>query len=260
MSQQLDAQGEAHEALGTAVASYGQRVLIDPHTLGNLVADLLPDLPRERSLLVAGAEADVAAEMKQHVEDQRIDPDTAVQLVARSLSERRAIDPTAGLWVVSEYAHGPGIPDPAVHRRRRGDGPPGSGRAVPAAGRAGHAPGRRRRGRTPCRRPPRYRPSRPGPRPGRRRRARSPGPPTAGGRRGFPLPGRCRSGPRASSGSHRSRSSPGLRQARRRSRGRPPGRRRSPGHRPGRRPGSPGPRSSRLPVPPRARGRGESSG
>jgi hypothetical protein len=104
MSQQLDVQGEAHEALGTAVASYGQRVLIDPHTLGNLVADLLPDLPRERSLLVAGAEAGVAAEMKQHVEEQRIDPDTAVQLVARSLSERRAIDTTAGIWVVSEYA------------------------------------------------------------------------------------------------------------------------------------------------------------
>jgi hypothetical protein len=46
--------GEAHEALGTAVASYGQRVLSDPHALGNLVADLLPDLPRERSLLVTG--------------------------------------------------------------------------------------------------------------------------------------------------------------------------------------------------------------
>jgi hypothetical protein len=104
MSQQLDTQGEAHEALGTAVASYGQRVLSDPHTLGNLVADLLPDLPRERSLLVTGAEAGIAGEMRQHVEEQHIDPDTAVQLVARALSERRAIDPAAGLWVASEYA------------------------------------------------------------------------------------------------------------------------------------------------------------
>ena len=101
---QLDAQGEAREALGTAVASYGQRVLNDPHTLGNLVADLLPDLPRERSLLVTGAEAGIAAEMRQHVEEQHIDPDTAVQLVARALSDRRAIDPAAGLWVASEYA------------------------------------------------------------------------------------------------------------------------------------------------------------
>jgi hypothetical protein len=104
MSQQLDTQGEAHEALGTAVASYGQRVLSDPHTLGNLVADLLPDLPRERSLLVTGAEAGIAGEMRQHVEEQHIDPDTAVQLVATALSERRAIDPAAGLWVATEYA------------------------------------------------------------------------------------------------------------------------------------------------------------
>jgi len=101
---QLDAQGEAHEALGTAVASYGQRVLSDPHALGNLVADLLPDLPRERSLLVTGAEADIAAEMREHVERHHLDPDTAVQLVASALSERRSISLAAGLWVASEYA------------------------------------------------------------------------------------------------------------------------------------------------------------
>ena len=104
MSQQLDAQGEARDALGTAVSSYGQRVLSDPHILGNLVTDLLPDLPRERSLLVTGAEAGIAAEMTQHVEEQHIDPDTAVQLVARALSERRGIDPAASMWVASEYA------------------------------------------------------------------------------------------------------------------------------------------------------------
>jgi hypothetical protein len=132
MSQQLDAQGEAHQALGTAVASYGPRVLSDPHTLGNLVADLLPDLPRERSLLVTGAEADVAAEMRQHVEDQHIDPDTAVQLVARTLSERRAIDPAAGLWVAAEYARALGYQiqprTPAVP-----SGPPPASPAAPAA-------------------------------------------------------------------------------------------------------------------------------
>jgi hypothetical protein len=104
MSQQLDTQGEAHDALGSAVNSYGQRVLNDPHILGNLVTDLLPDLPRERNLLVAGAEAGVAADITQHVEEQHIDPDTAVQLAARTLSERRAIDPAASMWVASEYA------------------------------------------------------------------------------------------------------------------------------------------------------------
>ena len=122
MSQQLDTQGEAHEALGTAVASYGQRVLSDPHTLGNLVADLLPDLPRERSLLVTGAEAGIAGEMRQHVEEQHIDPDTAVQLVARALSERRAIDPAAGMWVASEYAQALGY----QVRPHTADVPPGA--------------------------------------------------------------------------------------------------------------------------------------
>jgi hypothetical protein len=122
--QQLDAQGEAREALRTAVASYGQRVLNDPHILGNLVADLLPDLPRERSLLTAGAEAGIAAEMMRYVHNQHIDPDTAVQLAARTLAERRAIDPAASMWVASEYARAlgfqvtpysqalqPGVPD-----------------------------------------------------------------------------------------------------------------------------------------------------
>src|ERR1700749_2314005 len=119
---QLDAQGEAHEALGTAVASYGQRVLNDPHTLGNLVADLLPDLPRERSLLVTGAEADIAAEMREHVERHHIDPDTAVQLVGSALSERRSISLAAGLGVASGYAQALGYqarpyPSPAPPQR-----------------------------------------------------------------------------------------------------------------------------------------------
>jgi hypothetical protein len=104
MSQPLDTQGEAHDALGAAVNSYGQRVLNDAPILGNLVTDLLPDLPRERNLLVTGAEAGVAADITQHVEEQHIDPDTAVQLVARTLSERRSIDPAASMWVTTEYA------------------------------------------------------------------------------------------------------------------------------------------------------------
>jgi hypothetical protein len=102
--QALDAQGEAHDALGTAVASHGRRVLSDPDMLGNFVADLLPDLPRERVLLVTAAEAGIAAEMTRCVEEQHIDPDTAVQLVARSLAERVSIDRAASTWVTWEYA------------------------------------------------------------------------------------------------------------------------------------------------------------
>src|ERR1700749_3988225 len=99
-----DVQGEVRDALNTAVDSYGKRVLNDPRVLGNLVADLLPDLPRERSLLVTAAEAGIAGEMRQHVEEQHTAPDTAVELVAGALSARGALAPAAGLWVASEYA------------------------------------------------------------------------------------------------------------------------------------------------------------
>jgi hypothetical protein len=99
-----DVQGEVRDALNTAVEGYGKRVLNDPRVLGNLVTDLLPDLPRERSLLVTGAEAGVAGELTQHVESQRMDADTAVALVARSLAESRALEPAASMWVATEYA------------------------------------------------------------------------------------------------------------------------------------------------------------
>jgi hypothetical protein len=99
-----DVQGEVRDALNTAVEGYGKRVLTDPRVLGNLVTDLLPDLPRERSLLVTGAEAGVADDLTQHVERQRMDADTAVALVARSLAESRSLEPAASMWVATEYA------------------------------------------------------------------------------------------------------------------------------------------------------------
>jgi hypothetical protein len=99
-----DVQGEVRDALSTAVDSYGKRVLNDPRVLGNLVTDLLPDLPRERSLLVAAAEAGIASELTQNVEAQHMDADTAVALAARSLAENRSLDPAASTWVATEYA------------------------------------------------------------------------------------------------------------------------------------------------------------
>jgi hypothetical protein len=104
MTEQLDTQGEAREALSSMVNDYSKRILNDPRMLGNLVTDLLPDLPRERSLLVTAAESDVAGDLTRHVEEHHLDPDTAVQLVARSLTDRRALDPAASAWVTTEYA------------------------------------------------------------------------------------------------------------------------------------------------------------
>jgi hypothetical protein len=108
--QQLDAQGEAQEALGEAIKSYGLSVLGNPRILGNFVTDMLPDLPRERSLLITAAEADVAGELTRHVEEQHVNADTAVQMVARALSERTAIDPAASIWAAIQYARALGYP------------------------------------------------------------------------------------------------------------------------------------------------------
>ena len=132
--QQLDAQGEAHEALKSAVDSFGPRVLSDPRMLGNLVTDLLPDLPRERSLLVTGAEADVAGELTQRVQEQHVNPETAVQLAASTLSERRAIDPAASMWIAAEYAQALGYPvRPGAHTppSQFGTVPPGDAPSGP---------------------------------------------------------------------------------------------------------------------------------
>jgi hypothetical protein len=124
MTEQLDNQGEARDALSSLVNDYSKRVLSDPRMLGNIVTDLLPDLPRERSLLVTAAEADVAGELTRHVEEHHLDPDTAVQLVARSLTDRRALDPAASTWVTTEYAQALG------YRVRSEAAPP----AAPPAG------------------------------------------------------------------------------------------------------------------------------
>jgi hypothetical protein len=101
---QLDTQGEAREALNSAVADFGQRVLSDARMIRSRMSDLLPDLPRERHLIVTAAEADVAGELAQQVQGRRLDPQTAIQLVSRSLSDRMSIDLPSSTWVTTEYA------------------------------------------------------------------------------------------------------------------------------------------------------------
>jgi hypothetical protein len=102
--QQLDAQGEARDALSSVVADFGPRVLSDPRMLGSRMSDLLPDSPKERQLLITAAEADVAGDLTRHVQEQHLDPNTAVQLVAGSLSDRKSINLAASTWVAAEYA------------------------------------------------------------------------------------------------------------------------------------------------------------
>ncbi len=102
--QPLDSQGEARDALSSIVADFGPRVLSDPRMLGSRMSDLLPDLPKERQLLITAAEADVAGDLTRHVQEEHLDPNTAVQLVAGSLTDRKSIDPASSMWVAAEYA------------------------------------------------------------------------------------------------------------------------------------------------------------
>ena len=106
---QLDTQGEAREALNSTVADFGQPVLSDARMMRSHLSDLLPDLPRERHLLVIAAEADVAGQLTQQVQGRRLDPETAIQMVSRSFSERTSIDLASSIWVTTEYARGSGL-------------------------------------------------------------------------------------------------------------------------------------------------------
>ncbi len=63
----LDASGEARIALENAVHDYGPQVLGNPRLLCNLFKDLMPDSPREASLLVTATEAGAVAMVDQRV-------------------------------------------------------------------------------------------------------------------------------------------------------------------------------------------------
>jgi hypothetical protein len=110
----FDAQGKAHQALVSAVSSYGPGVLSDPGVLGGLVTSQLSDSPRERGLVITAAEAGVARELTKHVEQQRRDAGTAIAMVARALSEHRFIDIADATWVATEYARALGYPVPGA--------------------------------------------------------------------------------------------------------------------------------------------------
>jgi hypothetical protein len=94
----------SQEALAQAMANFGPRVLSNVTILNNVMIDLLPDNSRERSLIVAAAEADVATRLQNQVSAQQMDPDNAVRLTAQMLAEAKSIDPAAALWVTYLYS------------------------------------------------------------------------------------------------------------------------------------------------------------
>ncbi|GEM_PF-2334052 len=145
-----DPQGRAHQALADAVNDYGPRILSEPALLRNQLSDVLPDEPREGSLLVAAVEVGAAAQLREQV--AAVGPDAAVEAVSRNMAQTRALDPAASRWAVAEIARAMGYPvsagpaaapppgeatlpwtGPAALVEPPGPPPPGAPPAVPPA-------------------------------------------------------------------------------------------------------------------------------
>jgi len=101
---------EARAALNAIVTDpeHGIAALSSAQTMSNLLKDLLPDAPREKSLLVAAAEAGLANTLRDHVA-QGMDPSTAIRLTASSFSATTPFTPDACNWVAGEIAVALGI-------------------------------------------------------------------------------------------------------------------------------------------------------
>ena len=78
-----DAQGEAQAALRAIVADprYGPAALSNAQTMTSLLKDMLPDAPRESSVLVAASEVGVAGMLQSNI-SQGMDQATASRLAA----------------------------------------------------------------------------------------------------------------------------------------------------------------------------------
>lgn len=123
-----DAQGEAQAALRTIVADprYGPAALSNAQTMTNLLKDMLPDAPRESSVLIAASEVGVAGLLQGNL-SQGMDVATASRLAAGSFENRTALTPDACSWAVGVLASAlrlddarPAAPPPAYDIPRPG--------------------------------------------------------------------------------------------------------------------------------------------
>jgi hypothetical protein len=96
-----DAQGEAQAALRAIVddSRYGPAALSNAQTMTNLLKDMLPDSPRESSVLIAASEAGVADLLRSNM-SQGMDVATASRLAAGSFENRTALTPEACRWAI----------------------------------------------------------------------------------------------------------------------------------------------------------------
>jgi hypothetical protein len=122
---------EARAALNAIVTDpqHGVAALSSGQTMSHLLKELLPDAPREKSILVAAAEAGLANTVRQYV-DHGMDPNTAIRLAAASLSSTTPFTPEACTWVANEIANALGVRYGGrwpLGRAPLGGGPPAEG-------------------------------------------------------------------------------------------------------------------------------------
>jgi hypothetical protein len=123
---------------------YGKAVLSSSQQMSSLLKDLVPDAPRETSILVAAAEADVAGSLSDHV-SQGLALPAASALTARSFENISSLTPEACTWAVGEMAVALGLassaPDTVIQRRPAGIGqPPPAAPPPPGARPAAYIP------------------------------------------------------------------------------------------------------------------------
>jgi hypothetical protein len=104
-----DPSGKAREALRSIVSDFGTRALSSPSILDNVLHDLLPDSPKQVSLILATGGSQVATTLQEHVA-QGMDADTAVRLAAAQLAEQTPYDAAGCRWVTAEFARALGYP------------------------------------------------------------------------------------------------------------------------------------------------------
>src|SRR5262249_56690644 len=109
-------QREVRDALQTIVTDpqLGVAALASAQTMSNLLKDLLPDAPRETSVLVAAAEAGLAQTLLDHV-GQGMDVATASSLAASAFAARTPFTPHARHWGRRGMAVGAGPAAGARH-------------------------------------------------------------------------------------------------------------------------------------------------
>ena len=110
VSSQWDESDEAQQALRAIVSdpAYGVGALSSSQIMANLLKDLLPDAPREVSILVAAAEAGVASNLRDRV-SQGMDVGTASAVVAGSFAASTPFRSEACSWAVNEIAGALGL-------------------------------------------------------------------------------------------------------------------------------------------------------